>query len=310
MKDKTLEKVRAFSLSVLMIQLLSTPFLAKTSEQSQPPSLKATTWEFSTSLDSNHSLQIVQYGFRSSGRVERLIITKDMVGIPDRIQYNTSGVGRPEDERGRATVVPGIPPGQIVDTRGDTGTYEQNGSSVHLEFSDQKINAIIHGNRMEGETISGTSKAKWVVTRRTGDANILSTSSDGVVRRSDPVPDPDRKFRPSGSYRGRASEVLVENRFGISWGEAQVNITVKVKGIDNDGNVMAEILVDGRNYRQGTLSGNTDAAGTLQLTGDLVDSSGGTFQTRLSLILDEGSLTKGIYVSRFGIFTITGKLSF
>lgn len=156
---KTTKSERTLVLSFLFLTsqflLPTNSFLSEAYSQSKTPRLEGTRWEFTINLDGGSLIQVVEYTFRASGKVDMLVGTADAVGVPPRIVYHSPAAGVPEEERGRAVVVPGTPAGQIMDMRGESGTYEQNGNSIHLEFSDHKINATISGNRMEGEVIKG-----------------------------------------------------------------------------------------------------------------------------------------------------------
>ena len=292
-----------------MIHLVGTNSLSTTTQgQSKVPSLEGSEWEVKVKQSSpDGMLQIATYAFRRQGEVVLSITTANSAWTRPRIQYNSPGSGRVEEERGRAVVVPGVPPGSIASTVSEAGTYKQHGNSVHLEFPDHTVDATIFGNRIEGEILYKQTniKEKWAVTKISA---VTNTSSAGMAPIS-PKPEPNLKLRANGSYNASALEVLVDSRFGISWGETSVNATLKIASL-SDKDIKVDVLIDGRNYRQGTLTGFIDSYGNLQLRGQLVDSSRAVFETQLSLTLVDGSLSKGNYVSGYGIFTITGKLSF
>jgi hypothetical protein len=246
--------------------------------------------------------QVVEYKFHKSGKVEMVVYTADAVGIPDRIQYNTSGPGRPEEERGRAVLVQGIPALQTSNTRSQTGTYKRSGNAVDLEFSDRKVNAIIRGNRMEGEMIKGDGREKWMVIK--GSEGDPSSTSAGSVT---PVRKADLKLRADVTYTATASELIIVDRLKLTGGPFTVNFSMKITNIDNDGNVRAEVFIGGR---KGTVLGRIDAASGLQLTGILVDSYNATHEATLIAAIKDGSLTTMKYVLRSGATRVTGEFQF
>lgn len=287
----------------LAIQILPTDsFPLRAQDQNNTPGLEGTRWESPLLLNGGLA-RVVEYRFHKSGKVEMVVYTADAVGIPDRIQHNTSGPGRPEEERGRAVLVQGIPALQTSDTRSTTGTYKRNGNSVDLEFSDHKVNAIIRGNRMEGEMIKGDAREKWVVIKGSEGDNP-SFTSDGRVM---PVRKADLKLRADATYTATASEVIIVDRLNLTSGPFTVNASMKITNIDNDGNVRVEVFIGGR---KGTLLGRIDTVSGLQLTGTLVDSYNATHEATLIATVKDGSLTTMKYVLRSGVTRVTGEFQF
>ena len=287
----------------LAIQILPTAsFPLRAQGQNNTPGLEGTRWESPLLLNGGLA-QIVEYRFHRSGKVEMVVHTVDAVGIPDRIQYNTSGPGRPEEERGRAVLVPGIAPPQIVDTRSETGTYKQNGNAINMEFFGQKIKAIIRDNRMEGEVIKGNTKEKWLVIKGSEGGDPSFTSPGGAV----PVRQADLKLRADATYSATASEVIIVDRLNLRTGPFTVNASMKITSIDKNGNITADVDIGGR---KGMLSGRIDAVSGLRLTGMLGDSHGATHEAMLIGTAKAGSLTAMKYELRSGATRVTGEFQF
>lgn len=270
--------------------------------QNKTPDLEGTRWE--SPLQINGGLaQIIEYRFRKTGKVDMVVYTVDAVGIPNRIEYNTPGVGRPEEERGRAVLVPGIAPPQIVDTRSEIGTYKQNGNTINMEFFGQKIKAIIRDHRIEGEVIKGNTKEKWLVMKGSegGDPSFTSPGGAGPVRQAD------LELRADATYSATASEVIIVDRLNLRTGPFTVNASMKITSIDKNGNITADVDIGGR---KGMLSGRIDAVSGLKLIGMLGDSHGATHEAMLIGTVKAGSLIAMKYGLRSGATRVTGEVQF
>jgi len=86
-----------------------------------------------------------------------------------------------------------------IRTTGGNGTYTQNNTSIHLEFPDHTIDAVLKGNRMEGFiTIKSTrERGLW-------DAEKTSTSQSGKIddkQRYTQLLNDARGLRSQGKYR-------------------------------------------------------------------------------------------------------------
>jgi hypothetical protein len=137
-------------------------------ETSSSTNLPGTEWEVKIKQPPPEGMfQVAAYAFGDGGKVVLTIATGNAASVPPRIQYNSPGPGRVEEERGRATVVPGIDPASILSAVSEEGTYKQNGDSLHMEFPDHVVDATIKGTRIEGEIRYKESgqKDKWVVTK-------------------------------------------------------------------------------------------------------------------------------------------------
>ena len=299
---KSIRIVVCFVCLAIQILLPVDSFPSRSQGQNNLPGLEGTRWASPLLLNGGLA-QVVEYRFHKSGKVEMVVYIADAVGIPDRIQHNTSGPGRPEEERGRAVLVPGIAPPQTVDMKSETGTYKQNGNSINLEFSGQKIKAIIRDNRMEGEVIKGDAKEKWLVIKGSEGSHPSFTSPGSAV----PVRQEDLKLRSDATYTVTASEVIIVDRLNLRSGPFTVNASMKITSMDNNRNVRAEVSIGGR---KGMLLGRIDAVNGLQLTGMLVDSYNATHEATLIATVKEGSLTTMKYVLRSGATRVTGEFQF
>lgn len=105
-----------------------------------------------------------------------------------------------------------------------------------------------------------------------------------------------------GTYIANALETSDREDFGTTGGPYPANVKIKVKSIESNGNMKAEISIASR---KGTLSGKLDAGGKLQLEGTLL--SGRTlWEIKLTAVVKDNSLINGKYVSSTNYLKLTG----
>jgi len=179
MESKKWARLGAFTFLFLTIHILpiTNSFIATAQTVPTPPNLEGTEWRVTTTD--------FYYTSPGTGAPIFYVIERGKVTWVAVFTYFT-GIRPP------GTLGSGDPGNLGADTKvltGDGGTYKQVSSSVRIEFHDHVIDAVITGNRMEGEVRSKNSakSAKWSAVKTTkgakqsGDNTITSGEATGSI---------------------------------------------------------------------------------------------------------------------------------